>query len=247
VNPGLVKKFADARGARNKTDEADAETIREFCRRMEPEAWVPPSKAVLALRDAILLRDSLVAARVEWKNRLSAGLAPDTASQAKEIVAFLERRVRKAEASVARAMAADAGLARKGELLSSIPGVGSVTAAVVASELPDGLKDPKAVAAYAGLSPRRAQSGRHEAGTRLSKAGNKRLRHGVYMAALSAMKHNAAVKEFAARMERNGLKGKRLVCACARKLLVLCWGVLRSGVAWDAKLHAACTENPAAA
>jgi transposase len=54
------------------------------------------------------------------------------------------------------------------------------------------------------------------------------------MPAMSAMRHNPVVAALAARLKIQGrLKGKQIVVAAMRKLLVLCFGVLKSGKRFD--------------
>jgi transposase len=85
--------------------------------------------------------------------------------------------------------------------------------------------------AYAGLNPRHHRSGSSiDRPTRISKIGNATLRSSLYMPALSAMRCNPAVAALVARLKSAGrLKPKQIVVAAMRKLLVLCFGVLKTG------------------
>jgi transposase len=87
-----------------------------------------------------------------------------------------------------------------------------------------------AVAAYAGLNPQQCQSGISlNRPVQISKIGNAVLRTALYMPALSAMRYNPAVIALVDRLKARGrLKGKQIVIAAMRKLLVLCFGVLKS-------------------
>ncbi|MGL4464304.1 MAG: IS110 family transposase [Planctomycetia bacterium] len=84
-------------------------------------------------------------------------------------------------------------------LLESIPGVGPVAATAVLAELPNPARFATAqqAAAYAGLAPREHRSGTsvHKR-TRLSKAGNARLRKALYLPALTAIRFNPLVAAF---------------------------------------------------
>ncbi len=83
-------------------------------------------------------------------------------------------------------------LHRQRELLVSIPGIAESTAARILGEMPNitQFRDVKAVAAYAGLSPRHYQSGSIEHRSRLAKTGNAHLRRALYFPAISAMRFN---------------------------------------------------------
>ena len=89
------------------------------------------------------------------------------------------------------------------------------------------------MAAYAGLNPRRHQSGTSiNRPARISKIGNAVLRTALYMPALSAMRYNPAIAALVDRL-KGRLKGKQIVIAAMRKLLVICFGVLKSGKEFD--------------
>jgi transposase len=69
---------------------------------------------------------------------------------------------------------------------------------------------------------------------RISKIGNAVLRTALYMPALSAMRYNPVVVALVDRLKAQGrLKGKQIVIAAMRKLLVLCFGVLKTGKEFD--------------
>src|SRR6478672_92853 len=94
------------------------------------------------------------------------------------------------------------------------------------------------VVAYAGLNPRQHQSGTSiDRATRISKIGNAVLRAALYMPALSAMRYNSAIVALVTRLKSRGrLKPKQIVVAAMRKLLVLCFGVLKTGRPFDAAI-----------
>ncbi len=57
------------------------------------------------------------------------------------------------------------------------------------------------------------------------------------MPAMAAMRHNKAVAALAARLREKGrLKGKQIVVAAMRKLLTICFGVLKTGKHFDPAL-----------
>ena len=103
---------------------------------------------------------------------------------------------------------------------------------------PDVLRSSAEVVAYAGLNPRQHQSGTSiDRATRISKIGNAVLRAALYMPALSAMRYNSAIVALVSRLKSRGrLKPKQIVVAAMRKLLVLCFGVLKTGRPFDAAI-----------
>jgi transposase len=98
------------------------------------------------------------------------------------------------------------------------------------------------VVAYAGLNPRQHQSGTSiDRVTRISKIGNAVLRGALYMPAMSAMRFNPAIVALVTRLKSRGrLNPKQIVVAAMRKLLVLCFGVLKTGKPFDPAIAMGC-------
>ena len=122
------------------------------------------------------------------------------------------------------------------ELLVSISGVGSQTASTVLAELPrlDRVPSAQVAAAYAGLSPREFRSGSSVRGrTRLSKSGNARLRKALYLPTLTAIRFNPVLKGFFDRLVAAGKPKMQAVGACMRKLVMICYGVLKNRQPFD--------------
>jgi transposase len=120
---------------------------------------------------------------------------------------------------------------RRLQLVSTIPGVGTVTAATIVAVLddPHRFRSRRQVASYGGLTPRRYQSGQMDHQGRISKRGNAMLRRILNQAAWASVRYNASQREFYLRLSNNGQKGKRkrAVVAVMHKLLVTAWAILR--------------------
>jgi transposase len=116
-------------------------------------------------------------------------------------------------------------------LVATIPGVGLVAAATVVAVLdrPGRFRSRRQVASYAGLTPRRYQSGQMDRQGRISKRGNTMLRHMLNQAAWAAVRYGAPYREFYLRVSDGGQKGKRkrAIVAVMHKLLVTAWAILR--------------------
>jgi transposase len=69
--------------------------------------------------------------------------------------------------------------------------------------------------------------------TRLSKAGNARLRKALYLPTLTAIRFNPLPKGFFERLVAAGKPKMQAVGACMRKLVMLCYGVLKNRAAFD--------------
>jgi transposase len=106
--------------------------------------------------------------------------------------------------------------------LETIPGVGRQTATTVLAEMPAVRRLPSAqsAAAAAGLAPRKYRSGASvRKRTRLSKAGNARLRKALYLPTLTAVRFNPLLKGFFERLVKAGKPKMAAVGACMRELV----------------------------
>src|SRR5438045_654629 len=92
----------------------------------------------------------------------------------------------------------------------------------------------RAVAAYAGLTPRQFSSGSSvRKRTRLSKLGNATIRKALFFPAIVAKQHNPIVHAFCARLLAAGKSPMAVVGAAMRKLIHLAYGVLKTGKPFD--------------
>jgi len=90
--------------------------------------------------------------------------------------------------------------------------------------------------AYAGLDPRRHQSGSSvDRPERISKVGNARLRRALYMPALVSIRWEPNVAAFYEKLVRRGKKPLVAVVAVMRKLLHAIYGMLKHGQDFQGK------------
>jgi transposase len=121
------------------------------------------------------------------------------------------------------------------QLVRSIPGVGPRLAEIVVATIddPKRFKNGKQVGSYAGLTPRQFQSGAMDRKGRISCQGNPLLRALLVEIAWASQMHNPWLKALCQRYQR-GSKGraKIAIVAVARRLLVVCWAMLRDNTRW---------------
>ena len=118
-------------------------------------------------------------------------------------------------------------------ILVSIPGVGELTANLMAIDLPElGRVDDKQIASLAGVAPHPDESGKYR-GRACIRGGRPRVRAKLYMAAFNARKYNPVIRSFYARLVARGKTFKQAMTACMRKLLVLMNTLVARGELWD--------------
>ena len=183
------------------------------------------------LQALVRRRDGLIEMRVQEDNRAAASrVTAVVQSSIDEHVDYLNESIREIERKIADLVSKDPDSRSKSELLQSIPGVGQQTANAILAELPNisEFRDVKAIAAYAGLSPRHNQSGLSPGRSRLCKAGNASLRKALYFPAITAIRVNPTIKSFAARLALRGKRKMVIIAAAMRKLLIIAYGVSRA-------------------
>ncbi len=237
VNPARVKYAGLMRGQGNKTDRADAKLIAEYAAREHPAPWQPPTAEVRELQALSRRRDDLRQLAARDKTRLAApGLTTAARTSITRTLAFLEEEADRLQAQADELIAASERLHADRDLLRTIPGIGPVAATAILAELPDPSRFDSAqqAAAYAGLAPREYRSGTsvHKR-TRLSKAGNARLRKALYLPAMTAIRFNPLVGAFYERLVKAGKAKMAALGACMRKLLMIAYGVLKSRTPFD--------------
>jgi transposase len=231
VNPSRVKAFAQSELLRTKTDAVDSALIARFCRAHSPEAWLPPTPEIRALQALVRRHAGLQDMLQTESNRLGAARVDSAIERSlREHIAYLEGELQRVLEEIENLVNRHPPLRGQRDLIASIPGIAALTAARILGEIPN-LADygsAKAVAAFAGLSPREHQSGTMRGRTRLAKTGNSRLRKILYFPAMSAARCNPILRALYQRLVAAGKPKMVALAAVMRKLLVLAYGVLKS-------------------
>jgi transposase len=108
------------------------------------------------------------------------------------------------------------------------------------AEVPElGELNRQKIAALVGVAPFNRDSGQFK-GRRTIFGGRSSVRSVLYMAALSAKKHNPVIHAFAERLEVQGKRPKVIITACMRKLLVILNTMVKNNSPWNPNLN---TQN----
>lgn len=239
VNPNCIKRFAQSELKRTKTDKVDAGVICRFARAMQPGLWIPPPKEVQQLQALSRRLYGLVKMRRQELNRKEAEHEKMVKTSIANVVKIIDAEMERVRKKIKQILMRNEDLRKKHALLVSIPGVGEETTHLILSEVPnlDFFEEAKQLVAYAGLAPREKSSGTSVRGrATMSKTGNSRLRQGLYMSAVVAMKWNPIVAAFCDRLMQRGKPTMKVVGAAMRKLLHIIFGVLKSGKPFSVEL-----------
>lgn len=234
VNPKRVRDFAKSDGKLAKTDRIDAAMIALYADRMRPEPTPEPDPAVLRLSKLVLRRRQVQKMIQQENNRLETA-TEDVAQSINRILECCRRELDDLEKQIDGAAEATKTLKDKSRILRSMPGVGRVFTFTALADLDElGRVCEKSIAALVGVAPFNCDSGRMQ-GKRFCWGGRGDVRRVLYMAALSATRHNPVIREFYQRLLTNGKDKMVAIVACMRKLLVILNAMIRDGKEWDPK------------
>lgn len=236
LQPLQVKAFAKLHLRRAKNDRIDAILIAACTVALDARNKLPPDPRFDALTDHLTFIEQVEEDIIRCKTRLEhisdarlrRSVNADIARLAKRRAGELKRLI--------GATRAHADLARRFELVLSVPSIGERTALAVVLRMPElGQVSREQAAALAGLAPFVHQSGKRKGETHIG-GGRSRLRRSLYAAALpGSFRWNPALKALYARLMARGKTHKSALVACARKLLVLANTVVARGTPWVAE------------
>jgi transposase len=232
VNPTRVRAFARAEGILAKTDKIDAGVIARFGATMKPQARARRDEAQVALNEQITRRRQLVLMLTAEKNRLHTA-SPVMQAHITHHIAWLQAEIEALETQISQAIKANPVWAETAKRVDSVPGIGFITASTLVADLPElGQLNRQKIAALVGLAPFNRDSGKQR-GKRRIFGGRASVRSVLYMATLSAIKHNPVIKAFYQRLLDKGKLKKVALTACMRKLLVIINTMVKTGQAWQ--------------
>lgn len=221
VDPLRARLFARACGYLAKTDRLDARLLALLAASLRPGADTPPSPHIEALQELVNARSAAKGEITALENRAKTATTAFLRGELSRRVKSLERHVDRLDKEIERRVDEDPQLARKVEILTSIPGIGRITAWALMAGMDElGNCSGKQAAMLAGLAPIANDSGART-GRRSIRAGRPAPRRALYMAALSARRYNPALSRFAQPLQAAGKPPKVILVAVMRKLVVL--------------------------
>ena len=233
VDSWRLRQFGKASGTRAKTDPIDARTIASYLASHEARPFAEPTRT-----QADLTAWSREIARAEadilrLRNHLShVELAAIRRAIDAEIKA-LQTTLATAEAAIKAVLAEDETLARKAELLDSVPGIGPKTIRVLLAEMPElGHLDPRAAGALAGLAPYQRDSGKTR-GRAHVEAGRRAIKRAAFLAARAVRLHNPWAASIHNRLRAAGKPDKVATIALAQRIVVVLNALVQTNTPWD--------------
>ena len=221
IPPQRIRHHARSAGRLAKTDRLDAALLSDYGRKHAPAAQPAPQPQRAALRELVRARAQLIELKkteASWREHPPAATLLHAQAQQRE--ALLDEQLAAVEHAIRTLVQ---GLAERTELarLQQVQGVGEVTAWTVWAEMPElGHLAPGQPGAIVGLAPYARDSSQHH-GKRFVQQGRPQVRRVLYMAAVTACRHNPVLKEFYRRLRARGKPAKVALIAVARRLIEL--------------------------
>lgn len=236
VNPRQARRFAEAIGTNAKTDAVDAAMLARFGAMLEPRALAPNSAHLNDMKDLLVARRALVKDRIAAQNRAHQRSLALLKAQARDRLKQIARQITAIDTALREGLKADGALKARFDILTSIPGLGEITAFALLIDMPElGELENKCAASLAGLAPMARDSGQWQ-GKRCIRGGRAELRHALFMPALVAMRFNRDLKAVYDRLIAKGKPAKLALVAIMRKLVILANALLKKGTQWTPKL-----------
>jgi transposase len=236
VNPRQVREFARALGRLAKTDRLDALVLAQFAQSAHSNGRLQPlefqDQAQAELKALVARRRQLIGFLVAETNRRER--APKVVRKSiVQSIRGLKKALAEVEQQLRQVVASAPAHKAKAELMTAVPGVGPQLSVTLIAELPElGRLGRREIAALVGVAPHAHESGKFK-GRRMIWGGRAHVRTMLYMATLSAVRHNPVLRNHYRALLERGKARKLALVACMRKLLVILNALLRDQVPWN--------------
>lgn len=241
VNPLSIKRFVQMKLAKVKTDKADAKSICEYAMSNEVSIYSSvddiQADCLQLFRLMHIYKKQLTALKNKHHGEAVLG------HPSKTVYHSLNRSKKHIEAEIELIEQKLLELVKQEyqdqiTLLKSIPGLGikTILFLIVVTKGFTRFENASQLCSYAGITPTERLSGSSIKGrSRISKMGNKKLRNLIFMCSFTACQHNKACRSQYERIVNKGKSKKLALLAVSNKLLRQAFGIVKSGVPYDAQ------------
>jgi transposase len=244
MQSGRVKRYAQSLDQRSKTDALDSKMLSMLGCEREVPVWEPPSALMQEMKALSRERSALIKTKCIEKNRQGA-IESSAYSDKKEIkrhkqrMRLLELQIAEIEVEMEEKTAGDSFLSRKLSYLTSINGVGFISAITVVAETSGFalITSGKQLTSYAGYDVVLKESGNYRGKTKISKKGNSHIRAVLHMPSMTCIRLNPTLKTFYQRLKPTKAKPIIALVAVQRKMLILMYTLWKNEEFYDAEFE----------
>jgi transposase len=241
VLPNKISNYIRTLELKTITDKSCSQAITQFGLERKLDNWTKPNDVYKQLQQLTRERDQIVQERSIVKNQIHAENSeaePNVKSlnRMTSRIKFLNSQEKEIKDDITVIVKGNADLQQIINRVTTIPGVGALTATIVLAETNgfELIRNKSQLASYAGLDVKEKQSGTSVKGKpRISKKGNRNLRKSMHLPALTAVKWDENFREIYARLiSKHGIKMKALV-AIQRKILELIYVLFKNETVYN--------------
>lgn len=241
VLPNKISNYIRTLELKTITDKTCSQAIAQFGLERKLDKWAKPKSIYKELQQLTRERDQIVQERSVIKNQIHAEKTESEPNQKslermQARIRFLNSQEKEIKADITDIVSKDSDLKQVINNITTIPGVGELTAVIVLAETNgfELIRNKSQLSSYAGLDVKEKQSGTSVKGKpRISKKGNRNLRKSMHLPSLTAVKWDENFKNIYARLiSKNGIKMKALV-AVQRKILELIYILFKNETVYD--------------
>lgn len=241
VLPNKISNYIRTLELKTITDKSCSQAIAQFGLERKLDKWAKPKSIYKELQQLTRERDQIVQERSVIKNQIHAEKTESEPNQKslermQARIRFLNSQEKEIKADITDIVSKDPDLKQVINNITTIPGVGELTAVIVLAETNgfELIRNKSQLSSYAGLDVKEKQSGTSVKGKpRISKKGNRNLRKSMHLPSLTAVKWDENFKNIYARLiSKNGIKMKALV-AVQRKILELIYILFKNETVYD--------------
>lgn len=232
INPRQIRDFAKATGKLAKTDKIDAAVIAHYAAAVKPKIRPLASEQEKKLSALIARRRQLVEFRAAEKNHREHAYLPEVSTSVETMIQKISAEIESIEAMITDIINSDPDMQNKIDQLTSVPGIGKTTAAVLMADLPElGTLNRRQIAALTGLAPMNRDSGILR-GKRMTGSGRKSIRTALFMSTIAIIQFNPKLKTFYKHLVEIGKSKMVAIVATMRKLIVILNSMLKNNESW---------------
>jgi transposase len=241
VLPNKAKKYIAALGIKTKNDKADAQALSRMGAEQSLEVWEPLGEFFYKLRTLTRHNQSLKESRTSFTNQIEALShsmyeSKNTIKSLEKIIKTIDVQIEINTKDISKHLSSNDEVYRRILNLTSIKGVGELTAAIIVAET-NGFalfKNIPQLVSYSGYDVVENQSGKHTGKTKISKKGNSRIRRALHMSSLSLIKYKVKVfcNLYERTYEKHKIKMKSYV-AVQKKLLSILFTLWKKNEKFD--------------
>jgi len=236
VNPKRIRDFSKSMGKLAKTDRIDAMMISAFASTCPlPKSTVIDANAY-RLKALVARRNQLIALRTCENNRKEHIADQVIARSIDTILGVFEKEIGLIDQEISDHIDGQPELKERTTIMESVPGIGTTTASMLVSEVPElGICNKREIAALIGVAPINRDSGQFR-GKRMTGGGRVHVRSRLFMPTLVTIRYNPKLKAFYQRLLAKGKSKMTAIVAVMRKLLVILNTMIKKNQLWNEHL-----------